>query len=143
MAVPPDQIQAPGYEIAARLVKVLLFGLTGLMWVFVAFGAYSVYALWTADKASEWLQSNLRSSLEFGWLAIGAIVVTRLVQIAIGWAVLAPIEAKIQGINLRDPEVAKEIRTTTSLNLVFELTSLVIYIAVPLAVAHFRFRYFS
>jgi hypothetical protein len=143
MAVPPDQIQAPGYEIAARLVKVLLFGLTGLMWVFVALGAYSVYALWTADKSSEWLQSNLRSSLEFGWLAIGAIVVTRLVQIAIGWAVLAPIEAKIQGINLRDPEVAKEIRTTTSLNLVFELTSLVIYIAVPLAVAHFRFRYFS
>ena len=143
MAHPPNQEQAPGYEIAARLVKVVVYALTGLMWMFVALGAYSVYALWTADAKSDWLQSNIRSSLELGWIAIGLVVVARLVQISIAWAILMPIEARIQGVNLRDPEVAKELRTASSVNLVFELFSLAVYLAVPFAIAHFRFNYFA
>ena len=135
--------QSHGYEIASRLVKVVLYALTGLTWLFVAMGAYSVYALWTTDRTNEWVQSSLRSSLELGWIAIGLIMVTRLIQIAVGWAVLAPIEARIQGVNLRDPEVAKEIRTASSVNLGLELFSLLVYIAVPLVIAHFRFQYFA
>lgn len=143
MALPSNQEQAPGYEIAARLVKVFLYALTGLTWMFAALGAYSVYALWTTDRTSDWLHSELTSSLKLGWSAVGLMAVTRLVQIAVGWAILTPIEARIQGINLRDPEVAKELRTASSVNLVFELFILAIYVVVPIAIAHFRFGYFA
>ena len=141
----PIESQPPphtGFEIAARLVKVVLFFGTIISWIAVAFGAYSVYLLWTTEKTGEWASSNVQPRLELGWIAIGIMVFVRLVQIAIGWAVLAPLEAKIQGINLRDPEVASELRTSSLVRLGFEGVTIVFYVAVPLLIAQVRFGYF-
>lgn len=142
MSPDPQPPAHTAFEIAARLVKVFLFLGTIVAWIAVALGAYSVYLLWTTEKTGEWVLSNVHSRLEFGWIAIGAMVVVRVVQIAIGWAVLTPLEAKIQGIDLRDPEVAKELRTSSVVNLALEGFTVIVYIAVPLLIAHFRFGYF-
>jgi hypothetical protein len=131
-----------GFEIAARLVKVVLFFGTIISWIAVAFGAYSVYLLWTTERTGETVSGNVYSRLELGWIAIGIVVLVRLVQIAIGWAVLAPLEAKIQGINLRDPKVASELRTSSLVRLGIEGVTIVFYVVVPLLIAHFRFGAF-
>jgi hypothetical protein len=133
----------PGLEIAARLVKVTLFFGTIVCWLAVALGAYSVYLLWTTDKTDQWALNHVQSHLELGWIAIGIVVVIRLIQIAVGWAVLVPLEAKIQGVNLRDPEVASELRTSSIVRLALEGFSVLVYVAIPLLVAHFRFGYFA
>lgn len=130
-------------EIASRVIKVIEFLGTLLIWFFYALGAYSVYALWTVDRASTYFRSNVQSQLELGWIAIGLIVFIRLLQIAIRWAILAPIEARIQGVNLRDPEVASALRTQAAIYLILEAISLAVVIAVPILIAHFRYGHFS
>lgn len=130
-------------EIASRLIKIIQFFGTILIWLLYALGAYSVYALWTLDRTSSYFRSDLQSKLELGWIAIGLIVLIRLLQIAIGWAVLLPIEARIQGLNLRDPEVASALRARSGMLLALEAVSLAVVIAVPILIAQFRYGYFS
>jgi len=139
----PTPNTATGLEIAARLVKVVVWSGTALIWLAYAVGIYSLYQLWSLDHASEWFRSNLDHALFVAWLCIGFIVVVRVVQIVIGWAVLVPIEATIQGINLRDPEVAGTLRTSTKVNFLLEAITLAILVSVPLLIAHFRHGYFS
>ena len=143
MSDEPSPSANPGLEIASRLVKLVVYAGTGVSWLAAAIGAYSVYALWTTDKESEWMGSNVQSRLELGWMAIGVILLVWLAQIAIGWAVLLPLEAKIQGINLRDPEVASELRTSSWKRLALEGLSFAVYVAIPLLIAHFRFHHFA
>ena len=135
--VPPSP--SATLEIAARLVKLVLFFGSALVWVGYALGAYSIYQLWTVDRKSEWLASNVDRAVSFGWYCIGFIVLVRIFQVAVGWAVLTPIEAKIQGVNLRSPEVASELRSTSAFLLVSEAFTIAGLIAVPLLISHFRY----
>lgn len=131
------------YEIAARLVKLVIFFGTFLNWIASIAGAVSVYQLWNVDKMSDGVMNSVSSKLELGWIAIGSILLIRAIQIAIGWAILMPIEAKIHGINLRDPEFSREVREQSRINYFIEFFSLIVLIVIPLLIAHFRFHYFS
>jgi hypothetical protein len=142
MSNEPAPSAHPGLEIASRVVKLVIYAGNAVSWFAAAVGAYSVYALWTTEKESEWMGRIVQSRLELGWMAIGVMLLVRLAQMAIGWAVLVPLEAKIQGINLRDPEVASELRTSSWMRLALEGLSFAVYVAVPLLIAHFRFRHF-
>ena len=78
-----------------------------------------------------------------GWLAIAGSVVFGLIQTALAWVILAPIEARIQGVNLRDPEVQTD-RTISALwSVGGYMLMFAFYISVPLLIAHFRFRHFQ
>jgi len=139
----PASRETTGLEIASRVIKVIQFIGTLLIWLLYALGAYSVYALWTLDRTSTYFRSSVQSQLELGWIAIGLIVFLRLIQIAVGWAILVPIEARIQGLNIRDPEVASTLRTQSAIYLVLEAVSLAVVIAVPILIAHFRYGHFN
>jgi hypothetical protein len=130
-----------GLEIVSRISKVILFIATLFSWGLSLVGAYSVYLLWNVDPSGDFLKSHLRDALTMGWVAISAIVLIRLVQIILGWAILAPIEARLLRVDLRDPEIAEDLRTRSRIGLTLEAIALTVYIAVPLLIAHFRFGY--
>ena len=131
--VPPENTTT--YEIMSRLVKVIVNLVSLVILGLWALGAYSVYELWTAG--------DVRKNLELGWVAIGLWVIIRLIQFAIAWAILVPLEARIRGVNLRDPIVAAEIREADRFHLGLEAICLLFCVFVPLLIAHFRFNYFA
>lgn len=139
----PDTRDATSLEIASRLIKTLLFLGTIVRWGLFALGAFSVYMLWNVNPTEQFADSLINDALIIGWIAIGLMIVVRGVQIGIGWAILAPIEARIHNINLRDPEVAESVRSQSKLQLLIEAVVLTILVAIPLLIAHFRFHYFQ
>lgn len=132
-----------GLEITTRIIKLIQIVGTIFIWLLNFFGMYSLYLLWNINKSAAYLHSEVQSKLELCWIAIGLILFLRLIQIGINWAILMPLEARIQGINLRDPEVAAEIREASWANLVFEAISFIVIVAVPLLIAQFRFGQFG
>ena len=138
----PNPNASTGLEIASRLVKAVQFVVGLIVLALNVIGGYSVYLLWTVNKLGEFVQREVQSKLEFGWIVIALIVVVRLAMVAIGWILLVPIEARINGLNLRDREVAREVRYGAFSSLTAEALGLAVCVAVPLLIAFFRFGHF-
>jgi hypothetical protein len=128
-------------EIASRLIKVALMLGTALGWIVAALGAYSVVQLWTLERNGDWFIGQIEDYLQLGWVCIAVIVLIRAGQLAVAWAVLAPIEAKIQGVNLRDRTVAMELKVEFTAQFLLEAVGVLVLVAVPIAIAYFRHGY--
>jgi len=139
MSESPSVNASATLEIVARWVKRVVDLGAGLVWVGYVVGAYSVYQLWTLDRTSEWFSSSVSEAITFGWFCIAFIAFFRAAHFAVAWAVLMPLEAKITGVNLRDPLVAAEVRSASTFALVMEVISIVVLVAVPLLIARFRY----
>lgn len=133
-----------GLEIASRITRVIFFGIGGLLlWGLNIGGAYAVYRLWTVDKSGLYWQSDVSTNLTICFAILIGIVLVRGVQLSVSWAVLLPLNARILGVDLRDPQVRSDLRTDSAFRLGFEAFGLVVCLAVPLAIAHFRFSHFA
>jgi hypothetical protein len=131
-----------GLEIFARLVKVFQGFLTLLVWFTYALGGYSVYLLITVSSRERYASDAAWGYVFGGWCALAAIVFLRLVQMAIGWAIYLPIEARIRGINVRDPVVVAEVRGNYLGMLISEGAGLLVCLAIPLIIFYIRFGRF-
>jgi hypothetical protein len=133
-----------GVEILCRIVRVVLGGLTVISWLLFAIGAFSVYWLWSA-KASEYssVQSVAGERLLFCLGILAAMVVESVLSGVIRFVFLVPLGAKIERVDLRDPDVSSALRTQAIGSLVGQVITFSCYVAVPVAIAHFRFHVFS
>ena len=139
----PSQNTSVGLEIASRFIKAIQLCVGLVCLAINVIGGYSVYLLWTIDRFAPTAQAEVQSRLEMGWFAIAGSVVFGLIKTALAWVILAPIEARIQGVNLRDPEVQTD-RTISALwSVGGYMLMFAFYISVPLLIAHFRFRHFQ
>lgn len=71
-------------------------------------GGYQVYLLSTPDRGVAWWDA--RDPLVNSYTAVVILAVLQVVVAAINWAILAPLNARIHGVNLYDPNVRGELR---------------------------------
>lgn len=128
-----------GLEIASRFVKITSFVITTISWLLLVIGAWTLYLLWVEPTSSAKAGDRLLSCLA----VILAIAALALLQGLIRWVLLVPLEAKIRGIDLRDPAVARGVRDKNIREVVLAIFTLLGFASVPLLIAHFRHDYFG
>ena len=132
-----------GWEIAMRLIQVVLTIAGILNWLFVIWWANCLYDLWTIEKSGDDLISGLQFYLMEGRFAIALFVIVGQILTAIRWAIYVPIAARALDINGRDPKIARVWKDVLIAQYVGLAISIPTLIVVPLLVAHFRFGYFG
>jgi len=137
-------VQHTGWEIARRLIQMVLTIAGILNWgLFVIWWANCFYELWTIEKSSDDLISNLQFYLMEGRIAIALVVIVGQILTAIRWAIYVPIAARALDQNVRDPKVARVLKDVLIAQYVGLAISIPTLIVVPLLVTYFRFGYFG
>lgn len=128
--------------IACRFLKATRLLISLIIFIVTVAGGYSVYLLWGINPLSLEAQHEVQAKLEIGWLTVGAIAVLGLLDMALNWIFLAPMEARVKGVDLHNPEVAAE-KFTEALGVFFAwICGIAFYLAVPASIAYIRFGHF-